>query len=324
MYLFYSILLLNVIFADYGGGYAGSGLRYSSNAREFSLSGATITDKTPGFIAFSNPALLAFVRKKYIGISIQKMSLDRSIQSLSLETRLPPNAGLSLAILRSGTNNIIGRDSNNGVISESFSFQEVEGIISFGISIGINLSLGINIKALFPSFHNLKNINASGNGISSDLGLIYRINSRFLIGALIKNQYASYNWKILLGQDEKSNKEILPKNYIIGMSYTCFKNANIYIQEDIMISPKNDVNYRMRIGTEYKLQNRMRLRAGILQTTGAIQNNINSSITNFKPTFGLGTPIKVWNKYYITLDYALDTGNVGEGLSHLFSFSLNY
>jgi hypothetical protein len=45
---------------------------------------------------------------------------------------------------------------------------------------------------------------------------------------------------------------------------------------------------------------------------------------NLKPTFGIGAPIKVWQRQYIQLDYALDLGSVGEGLSHLFSFSLKF
>ena len=44
------ILFIGFLSADYGGGYAGSGFRYGSNAREFSLGGAIAADKTPGFL----------------------------------------------------------------------------------------------------------------------------------------------------------------------------------------------------------------------------------------------------------------------------------
>ena len=37
---YYFILLLSLTFADYNGGFAGSGFRYGSNAREVSMSGA--------------------------------------------------------------------------------------------------------------------------------------------------------------------------------------------------------------------------------------------------------------------------------------------
>ena len=76
------ILSIGLLSADYGGGYAGSGFRYGSNAREFSLAGAIVADQTPGFYAFSNPALLQFARFSQIGLSLQSMSLDRSIQTL--------------------------------------------------------------------------------------------------------------------------------------------------------------------------------------------------------------------------------------------------
>ena len=107
MYLFSFLFIINIIFADYGGGYAGSGFRYGSNAREFSLAGAVVADKTPGFYAFSNPALFHFSRDNHVGFSYQAMSLDRSIMSFSFSRRLPPSGGLGLAYFRSGTDNII-------------------------------------------------------------------------------------------------------------------------------------------------------------------------------------------------------------------------
>ena len=79
------LCMLNIVFSDYGGGYAGSGFRYGSNAREFSLSGALVADKTPGFYAFSNPALLHFSRNNHLGISFQNMSLDRYIEVIVLQ-----------------------------------------------------------------------------------------------------------------------------------------------------------------------------------------------------------------------------------------------
>ena len=69
MRLFLILLIINFVFADYGGGYAGSGFRYGSNAREFSLAGALVADKTTGFYVFSNPALLQFARHNQIGVS---------------------------------------------------------------------------------------------------------------------------------------------------------------------------------------------------------------------------------------------------------------
>ena len=313
------LFIVNVVFADYGGGYAGSGFQYGSNAWEFSLAGALVADRTPGFFIFSNPALLHLSSDNHIGISFQTMSLDRSIHSFSYARRLPPNAGVGLAILRSGTDNIMGRDGMNNE-TESFSSSEIEGIISFGVGLGSKFALGINIKALFTTIYE----DYKGNGISGDIGFIYKFNRRLFIGGIIKNLNASYNWKVIIGEDERSYEENFPLEYSMGLAYSGIKGVSLFIQEDIMVTPNDDVNYRTRIGSEYKLKNKIKLRGGLKQSRGAVPEGTKIDGINLKPTFGIGAPLKVWQKQYIQLDYALDLGSVGEGLSHLFSFSLKF
>ncbi len=313
------LCMLSIVFADYGGGYAGSGFRYGSNAREFSLAGAVVADKTPGFYTFANPALLHLSRDNHIGISFQNMSLDRYIESYSFARRLPPNAGLGIAILQSGTKNILGKDDQNKE-TEYFSTQEKEFIISFGVAIGSKLALGINIKALFTTIYE----DYKGNGISGDIGFIYNYNRRLIVGGIMKNLNASYNWKVIIGEDERSYEEQFPQTYALGIAYSGLQKISLFFREDIMISPSDDVNYRMRIGSEYKLKNKVKLRGGLKQSWGAIQGGTKVDGINIKPTFGAGVPIKVWKRQFVNLDYALDPGSVGEGLSHLFSFSLKF
>ena len=313
------LFMLNFVIAGYGGGYAGSGFRYGSNAREFSLAGALIADKTPGFYAFSNPALLQFTRSNQVGVSFQNMSLDRSIKSFSFAKRLPPNAGVGLALLQSGTDNIQGKNSMNQD-TELFSSSEIEGIISFGVGLGSKFALGINIKAFFTTIYE----DYKGNGISGDIGFIYKFNRHLFIGGIIKNLNASYNWKVIIGEDERSYEENFPLEYSMGLAYSGIKGVSLFIQEDIMVTPNDDVNYRTRIGSEYKLKNKIKLRGGLKQSRGAVPEGTKIDGINLKPTFGIGAPLKVWQKQYIQLDYALDLGSVGEGLSHLFSFSLKF
>ena len=313
------LIFVNIVIADYGGGYAGSGFRYASNAREFSLAGALVADKIPGFYAFSNPALLQFARHNQIGVSFQNMSLDRSIQSFNYAKRLPPNAGVGLAILQSGTDNIQGRNLMNQE-TESFSAKEIEGIMSFGVAFGSKLALGINIKAVFATIDK----DYKGNGISGDIGFIYKLNRRLLIGGIMKNLNASYNWKVIIGEEERSYEEKFSRSYSLGMAYSGLKRISLFFQEDVMITPNNDVNYRTRIGSEFRLANKTKLRFGAKQARGAIPSGTIMNGLNIKPTFGVGVPFKIWKRQYINLDYALDPGSVGEGLSHLFSFSLKF
>jgi len=232
MRLLSTLLVFNLIFADYGGGYAGSGFRYGSNAREFSLASSLVADKTAGFYAFSNPALLQFTKSNHIGISFQNMSLDRSIQSFSFAKKLPPNAGVGIAILQSGTDNIQGRNLMNQE-TELFSAKEIEGIMSFGVAFGSKLALGINIKAVFSTIDK----DYKGNGISGDIGFIYKLNRRLHVGGIMRNLNASYNWKVIIGEDERSYEEEFPLEYSMGLAYSGIKGVSLFIQEDIMITP---------------------------------------------------------------------------------------
>ena len=136
------LIIIGVVFADYGGGYAGSGFRYGSNAREFSLAGALVADKTPGFYAFSNPALLRLSRDNHIGISFQNMSFERSIQSFSFSRRLPPSGGVGLAILKSGTDKIMGRDGGNNK-QKNFQLMKLKVLSLLVLALAQNLHLGL-------------------------------------------------------------------------------------------------------------------------------------------------------------------------------------
>ena len=194
------LLIFSTVFADYGGGYAGSGFRYGSNAREFSLAGALVADKTPGFFAFSNPALLQYARSSQLGLSYQSMSLDRSIQTFSFVKNLPPSAGMGLAVLRAGTANIQGRNSMNEY-TEVFSSQEIQGIISFGVSFGYRMAIGINIKAFFSSIAPEIIEVQSGTGIGWDVGFLYKFHRHLILGSVLENLNGSYIWNMTKGNN---------------------------------------------------------------------------------------------------------------------------
>ena len=88
--------------------------------------------------------------------------------------------------------------------------------------------------------------------------------------------------------------------------------------------PDKYINYRTRLGIEYRLSNNVKLRLGCKQARGTRTSDDKIDGFNLKSSFGIGAPLKVWQKQYIQLDYALDLGSIGEGLSHLFSFSLKF
>ena len=319
----YSIFLISILFGDYGGGYAGGTFRYASNAREFSLSGALVADKTPGFYVFSNPALLKYVRSNQLGLSYQAMSLDRSIQSLSIVRHLPPSAGVGFTILRTSTDNIIGKNSMNEITQE-FSSQDILSMISFGVSINNKIALGLNIKAFFSSIALELIENQSSSGIGLDIGLLYKYNRNIIFGGVLENLIGSYNWKITKNSDQDSYQELMPKIIKLGISYKNFKNTTIYFQEDFVKIPTNGkFNFRSRLGIEYQFSSGIKFRFGLKQIIGSNSSNIKTDKL-VSTSYGFGMPIKLWNEKFSRLDYALDPGSVGEGLSHLFSLYIKF
>ena len=102
----------------------------------------------------------------------------------------------------------------------------------------------------------------------------------------------------------------------------CLKGISINFQEDIVSTPGKYINYRSRLGMEYRLSNHVKIRWGLKQAQGAVTSDEEINGFNFKPSFGAGIPLQIWRTQFIKLDYALDSGNVGEGFSHLFSFAM--
>ena len=96
----------------------------------------------------------------------------------------------------------------------------------------------------------------------------------------------------------------------------------MHFQEDVVNIKSNYINYRSRLGVEYRLSNKIKIRVGFKQARGALTADEEREGINFNPSFGVGIPLKIWQRQYMQLDYALDPGNFGEGLSHLFSFSM--
>ena len=313
IYIFY----ICFIYADYNAGFAGSTYRYENNARAFALSGADIANKSPGFYAFSNPSLLKYVRNSQLGISLQSMSLDRSLQNISYVKKLPPMAGVGISLLRVGTSNIMGRDYENNKIGE-FSNYEVQGIISFGISIGAKQAVGINIKTFYSSIAHEIGYDESGRGIGWDIGYLFQLNYNVLLALVIENLNSDYKW------NQDRYKEKLPQILKLGLHYK-LQNLSIYFQEDIVHLNRNYMNYRTRAGLEYDLSNGIYLRGGIKQKRALKPISEKYNIfNNFKPSFGVGVPINIWKKHHAYFDYSLDLGIEHEGVGHLFSFIIDF
>ena len=304
---------------DYGGGYAGSGLRSGSNAREVSLGGALSADKTQGFSAFSNPALMPSLTTSQFGVSYQALSLDRYVSNIHISMKLPPKAGMGIALRQWGTENIQGRDAMN-IKTEIYSAKETEGILSFGVAPTRKVSIGLNMKVMFPALAD----EYTGKGITQDIGILYKHNNRFYLAAVAKNISGTYNWKYKVSEDERSVEETIPKEFIMSGAMYLRNGLSIFLQEDILQMGNNPLNYRLRFGMEYGIRNGFKYRLGGRQAESSRAIGMVSENKIMKPAFGFGMPIRISGGNYIQIDYAFLPGAFGEGGSNIFSLSMKY
>jgi len=299
------ILLINIIFAI-GGNNPWAVFNIASNANDFSLAAANISEGTKGFYQFSNPALLPNIDKKTFGASYTMMSLDRSSQSLSLNIPLPPKAAVAISMMRSGTSDIQGRDVYNNN-TELFSHYEILGLISFGVSFSKYFSGGLNIKASYSNLDNLfgENNEASysikNNGIGFDGGFLFNY-SKFSFGLKLENLASSKNWDLNISEQGNSYEEVIPTIYKIGGHYKINDHFTMFICSD------NSLNNLLINKYALKIEN-------IFDNVGIRAGATIFSKSQIVPVLGL-----YYSKRIFDLNYGVDFGSVNEGISHIFTW----
>ncbi len=305
MRIYIIILICSLSFSEYLGGYPGAGFRYSTNAREMSLGNSITSEYNQGFNSFSNPALLSKIKEYEFGASYFLMSLDRYVQVLSLSRNLSSSAGTSISIFRSGVGQIEGKDFSNQSTG-FFDSSESCVMLSFGSNLTKSLSFGFNLKAIF---NEISAFNASG--VSTDIGLLYRLSDQLVLSAMINDIYGEYSW------EDSNQRESLPMVAGAGLKYSLNDNINLFSKLDYM-KPEERNLYRLRMGVELNKPS-YAIRAGLIQKSEKYDFKIDSAesiLDDFKILLGFGTNIND----FLKLDLCVDLGDE-EGISPLFSLS---
>ena len=313
-YFIIVIFFANILLSEYTGGYAGAGFNLESCARDVSLGGATVADGTHGFFPFSNPALLHNMKSLSLSSSYYMLPLERYGQVISISKNLPPSAGISLSLFRSGTDDIEGRNSINQLTGKSYSTSDYYGMISFGVSPGKSIAFGLNIKAYYSSMKIYSPFSDPiSNGVFIDIGIIYKILNKAIIGYKYENMGTTMKWKTDEGgHNQFSHNENIPKKHSVGFNYIGFENIKLMIQEDLLVIDNQSLNYRTKLGAEY-IVNGIDIRAGSIYSNGY-----------FIPRFGLGFQKRMFSDNLISFDYSLDLGKASEGINNNFSITISY
>jgi len=298
---FILIVLLSFLFSS-SGGYAGASYQYGSNARQIALSNSLVSNHNKGYNPFTNPALLGRESAKLeYGFSYFPMSLDRSIQTFSISVPLPPSASMAVSLFMTSVDDIKGTDTS-GNYTNLYKAWEGFGMLSFGVQLS-KLSAGINIKILKSKIDTY-----SANGIGVDIGFLYKLSSRNQFAFLIDNLYTKYTWDTMSLYEEK-----FPRILSFGGSFKANKNM-LYLCQIDYSSQSETLLYKFGVELDIMAMKNIPM---------DIRLGLNSKNGTFNPSVGFGYNIFMKNKLNLGIDYAIDPGMVGEGISHLFTLTFH-
>lgn len=287
-HLFLSLLaalfVLPVTAMAQNGGFAGNSFRMGYSARGMAMANAMNAVTSEGSFAYYNPAQAAlFNKNKGTDLTVGALQFDRVFQSTGIQLQLPPDAGLSFYLLKSGVKDIDGR-TQSGYPTEYFNISEYQFASNFGIRLNSKLHAGVGVKFGLANYHDDLD---QGVSLGVDIGILYQTNGPLNIGLSVKDLFGSYSWNSqqLYGLDQSKNVvNEFPTRYILGLafqkekftlsgdfeiqSYTSeISSSEVFISDGspVVITSNEQVetsSAQMRLGGSWKAHERFSLRAG--------------------------------------------------------------
>jgi hypothetical protein len=269
-----------------------------TTARSIAMGSGFTAELDQGFSAYHNPAGISFTENRNASVTNHSLQLDRMFLVSSFSTYLPPTAGLGIAWIRAGVNQIDGRDAN-GEHTELLSTSEDAYYISFGQRIKPWISVGINIKVLQFQLPTQTSV-LIGKGMGFDLGMMVRPFPHLSLGFVLQNLNSYYDW-------HATKREKFPEIYRFGGT---FHYKEIYFVGDVgVVTDYEDIlGVPVRIGCEYNYNENYFLRAGF---------------GNSRVSLGAGMQYILFNKKESFVDYAFVI-EPALNFAHVFTVSIQF
>ena len=295
--------------ADYAG-YSGAFLRMGTSARSLAMGSGFTAEIDQGFSAYHNPASVAFLNKRQLAFSHHALNLDRRLMLSSFSTGIPPTAGLGVAWVSSGVDNIQGR-STSGYKTQILSTSEDAIFISFAQRITPWLALGINVKILNHQLP-MNESELAGKGTGFDIGFMVLPEEKLRFAFMIQDLNTNYHWNTgqVFEGEGRIYKESFPTMYRLGTTFTF---QRIYFVGDIGVVANQDdiLGMTMRFGGEYHLSENNFIRGGFGNSRFSLGAGFNFTFLNLNDAF---------------FDYAvvIEPHSASQGMIHVFTYAFNF
>ena len=295
--------------ADYAG-YSGTFLRMGTSARSLAMGSGFTAEIDQGFSAYHNPASVAFLNKRQLAFSHHALNLDRRLMMSSISTGIPPTAGLGVAWVSSGVDNIQGR-STSGYKTQILSTSEDAIFISFAQRITPWLALGINVKILNHQLP-MNESELAGKGTGFDIGFMVLPEEKLRFAFMIQDLNTNYQWNTgqVFEGEGRIYKESFPTMYRLGTTFTF---QRIYFVGDIGVVANQDdiLGMTMRFGGEYQISENYFIRGGFGNSRFSLGAGLNFTFLNLNDAF---------------FDYAvvIEPHSASQGMIHVFTYAFNF
>ena len=308
----YLIIIITIslgISADYAS-YSGAFLRMGTSARSLAMGSGFTAEIDQGFTSYHNPAGMAFLNKRQLGFSYHALNLDRRLMMSSISTGLPPTAGMGVAWVSSGVDNIQGR-STAGSKTQVLSTSEDALYISFAQRITPWLALGINVKVLNHQLP-MNESQLAGKGTGFDVGFMVLPEENLHFAFVIQDLNTNYQWNTgdVFEGEGRVYKESFPAMYRLGTTFTF---QRIYFTGDIgVVAHQDDIlGATIRFGGEYRMEENYFIRAGFGNNRFSLGAGLNFTFLKLNDAF---------------FDYAVvvEPHSVSQGMIHVFTYAFNF
>ena len=310
MHKYLIIIITSLSFAADYAGYSGAFLRMGTSARSLAMGSGFTAEIDQGFSAYHNPASVAFLNKRQLAFSHHALNLDRRLMMSSISTSLPPTAGLGVAWVSSGVDNIQGR-STSGYKTQILSTSEDAIFISFAQRITPWLALGINVKILNHQLP-MNESQLAGKGTGFDIGFMVLPEEKLRFAFMIQDLNTNYQWNTgqVFEGEGRIYKESFPTMYRLGTTFTF---QRIYFVGDIGVVANQDdiLGVTMRFGGEYHLSENYFIRGGFGNSRYSLGAGLNFTFLNLNDAF---------------FDYAvvIEPHSASQGMIHVFTYAFNF
>ena len=331
--------------------YSNEFLNIGAGARGLAMGGAVISNQNDVYAPMWNPAGLTEVERDWQGAAMHAEYFESiaKYDYISFAKALDSKNGvLGISIVRLGIDNILNTtqmiDSEGNIDYDKitkFSTSDYAGIISYAFHPGgkQKISVGVNAKIVYRNVGKF----ANGFGFGFDLGAIYKTDSGYQLGAMLRDATTTVNfWTInqkelsaVVNGEEfnpapKDKMEITMPKLNMGIS------KNFELNRDLEFLPEAGVNVDFAktaalistdfasitpyLGAELSFQKMIFVRAGVNKFQNVTDIEDLKRKVTFQPSAGIGVRYRG-----LTLDYAITSTGIGGSnyFSNFFSLKLD-